>query len=96
MEITLPPDIERALTEQASKQGTTPELLALDSLRERFLDVREQAAPPGEYTTLAEFLMGHIGVLHSNEQVSGGARMSEDSGRHFAEGLLRKRQQGHL
>jgi hypothetical protein len=96
MEITLPPEIERVLAEEASKRGTTPELLALDSLRERFLAVPAPEAPASEYTTLAEFLSGHIGVLHSSEQVPGGARMSEDSGRRFAAGLLKKRQQGHL
>jgi len=37
MIITLPPDIEQVLVEYARKQGTTPELLALDSLRERFM-----------------------------------------------------------
>jgi hypothetical protein len=96
MEITLPPDIERVLAEEASKRGTTPELLALDSLRERFLAEPAAKAPPRGYATLAEYLGDHIGVLHSSEQVPGGARMSEDSGRQFAAGLLKKRQQGHL
>ena len=36
MIITLTPDIEQALADQAHKLGTTPEQLALDSLRERF------------------------------------------------------------
>lgn len=35
MKITVPPDIERSLTARAEQLGTTPELLALDSLRER-------------------------------------------------------------
>ena len=96
MEITLPPEIERVLAEEASKRGTTPELLALDSLRERFLAEPAPSAPASGYATLAEFLSGHIGVLHSGERVPGGARMSEDSGRQFAAGLLKKRQQGHL
>jgi hypothetical protein len=96
MEITLPPDIERVLTEEANKRGTTPELLALDSLRQRFLVEPLPAAPADGEGTLAEFLAAHIGVLHSSEQVPGGARMSEDSGRQFAAGLLKKRQQGHL
>ena len=37
MIITLTPDIEQALTAEAQKRGRTPEQLALDSLRERFL-----------------------------------------------------------
>jgi hypothetical protein len=96
MEITLPPDIERVLPEEASKRGTTPELLALDSLRERFLVEPAPEAPAGGYATLAEFLRGHLGVLHSSERVPGGARMSDDSGRQFTAGLLEKRQQGHF
>ena len=43
--------------------------------------------------TLADFLQGHIGVLHSSEYIPGGARMSEDSGKKFAKGLLEQRQQ---
>jgi hypothetical protein len=34
--ITLPLDIEKPLAEEAERQGTTTELLALDSLRKRF------------------------------------------------------------
>lgn len=32
--ITLPPDLEQSLAEEADKRGTTPELLALDSSRQ--------------------------------------------------------------
>jgi len=94
MIIKLTPDIEQTLIEEARKLGTTPEQLALDSLRERF-GLRE--APPYATTgqeTLADFLRGHIGVLHSSEHVPGGARMSEDSGEKFTAGLVAQRQQG--
>jgi hypothetical protein len=37
MVITLGPDLEAALSEQAHRQGVTPEALALVALRERFL-----------------------------------------------------------
>ncbi len=37
MVITLGHDLEAALNDQARKQGVSPELLALDALRERFL-----------------------------------------------------------
>ena len=40
--------------------------------------------------TLADFLSAHIGVLDSVEYVPGGARMSEASGKKFAEGLLKR------
>jgi len=36
MTITLTPEIEQALAEQARQQGTTPESLALDALRQWF------------------------------------------------------------
>ena len=42
MVITLHPELEAALKEQARRQGVAPEALALDALRERFL----AAAPP--------------------------------------------------
>jgi hypothetical protein len=37
MVITLGPDLEAALNEEARRQGVAPEHLALDALRERFL-----------------------------------------------------------
>ncbi len=43
--------------------------------------------------TLADFLQGHIGILHSNEYMLGGARMSIDSGKKFAARLLKQRRQ---
>ena len=42
MIITLGPDLEAALNEQAHRQGVAPEVLALQALRQRFLPV----APP--------------------------------------------------
>ena len=35
--ITLPPELEQIVTEQARQQGTTPNLLALDSLTKLYL-----------------------------------------------------------
>lgn len=91
MIIELTPDIERRLAEQARKLGTTPEQLALASLRERFGPTATQDAPAEAPGTLADFLQGHIGVLHSSEHVPGGAHMSKDSSKKFAAGLLRQR-----
>lgn len=93
MIITLTPDIEKALAEQAHKLGTTPEELALDSLRERFVLHVPPAIPTVEQGTLADFLSGRIGILHSSEHIAGGARMSEDSGKKFAAGLVAKHRQ---
>ena len=52
--------------------------------------------PSEEQGTLADFFQGHIGILHSSEYIPGGARMSVDSGKKFAAGLLKKRQQEDL
>jgi hypothetical protein len=96
MDISVPPEIERVLVEEAHRLGTTPELLAVDSLRERFApSVSEERSREGQ-ETLADFLSGHIGVLHSSEFSVDGARMSEDTGKKFAAGMLKKRQQGRL
>ena len=95
MTITLSSDIQRALDEEARKRGVTPEQLALESLRERFVAAKTSAGPSQEPETLAQFLAGHLGVLHSSEHVPGGARMSLASGRKFAMGLLsQQRRQG--
>lgn len=96
MDITLPPDIEQALVEQAHRQGTTPELLALDSLRQRFLLHAPPDGPDTSTQTLADFLGPYIGVLHSREHVPGGADMSDDTGRKFARAMLKKRDRNRL
>lgn len=93
MIITLTPDIEQALAAEALKLGLTPEQVALDSLRERFLAPENDLSRGGEEATLADFLRGHLGVLHSSEHVPGGARLSEESGRKFTAVLLAQHQQ---
>ena len=95
MEITLTPELEAALIEQARQQGVSPEQLALESLRQHFV-AASQPTPGATSGTLADFLAGSVGVLHSSEDVAGGARMSEAKGSAFAEGLLKKRDQGRL
>jgi hypothetical protein len=88
--ITLPPDLEGRLADEARRRGTTLELLALDGLRQLF------APPPtdhgaGGHGTLFDFLAGYIGT------VAGAAEpYSEDCGRRFAEGLAEKQQRGRL
>ncbi len=94
--LTVTPDIEQALAEEASDRGTTPELLALDSLRKRFVNRPAQERSTREAGNLAELLEGHLGVLHSGEQVPGGARMSENGGDKFAAGMVEKRRRGRL
>ncbi len=100
MKITVPPELERALNAQARKLGTTAELVALDSLRERFVRTRRKRGhDEGEgdgRKTLADFLKGYVGVLDSSELVEGGARMSEEPGKKFAQALIEKRSRGRL
>jgi hypothetical protein len=88
--ITLPPDLEGRLADAARQRGTTPELLAIDGLRQLF------APPPADngaegHGTLFDFLAGYIGT------VAGAAEpYSEDCGRRFAEGLAEKQLRGRL
>lgn len=42
--ITLPPELEKIVTQRAHKQGTTPERIALDGLREKFLPTSDPVA----------------------------------------------------
>ena len=96
--ITLPPALELAITQEAQRQGTTLEILALDKLTSSFLSALP--APPDdnhfEGESLADFLGDFIGCLDSGEFVPGGARMSENTGEKFAEGMLAKHDAGHL
>lgn len=50
-------------------------------------------AEKAEPRSLAEFLDGYVGVLHSGETVPGGAGMSEDCGERFTAALLARHRQ---
>lgn len=90
MAIRLEPDVEQALAGEASRRGTTPELLADEYLRQRFgLDSAQPRDLSGA-KNLAERLKDHIGVIDSSEKVPGGACMSENSGQKFTEILIEK------
>ena len=94
MTIALTPDLERLLAEAARQHGTTPERLALEYLRERLIPV--DTAEPAEVGTLKEFLAPFIGIVDSSEHIPGGAQLSQQAGRRFTEGLLKRREQGRL
>ena len=87
--ITLPPELEKIITERAQQQGTTPELFLLDDLWKRYapspLPEPDTETKPVEGETMADFFEGYIGVLSSSEFVPGGAQMSKDTGRKFKE-----------
>lgn len=86
--ITLPPDIETPLVRQASALGTTPEELALRTLRTLFRGptaLRE----PTEGDSLFDYLSTYVGVVNGTSEA-----LSEDCGERFAAGLLEKSQRG--
>jgi hypothetical protein len=82
--ITLPPDLESRLAEEASRRGTTPERLALDGLRRLFTPRSDETVP---VPTLFDFLAGHIGTVAGTAEP-----LSENCGRRFAEGLAADKQ----
>ena len=89
--ITLTPDIETPLKEQARRQGTTPEMLALDGLRQLFPSAESapEGNPPGE--TLRDFLNGYVGTVNGTTEA-----LSENCGQRFAEGLAEKQKDENL
>ena len=93
--ITLTPELEQAMTEQARLQGTTLEMLAIDKLNAYFLPaLPTESAPEGE--TMADFLKEFIGCIDSREVVPGGANMSEYTGRKFGELMAKKHRERKL
>ena len=88
--ITLPPEVEEPLTEAARKQGTTPELLAVDCLRKLFISApASDTSVEGE--SLFDFLSGYVGTVSGSTEA-----FSENCGRRFAEGLVEKQRRGHV
>ena len=96
MNIALTPEVERALKEYARKQGTTPEALAIHNLEERFVSSTVNESITTDKDTLFNYLEGSIGVLSSTEYIADGAGMSENCGKKFTKGLIKKRQNGRL
>lgn len=97
--ITLPPELEKGITERARKQGTTPELWTLDRLHKALQNeaVLEGAREPvSEGGSMLDFFEGYIGMLHSSEFVPSGAQMSQDTGRKFAESMHKRQQEDKL
>jgi hypothetical protein len=81
--ITLPPDLEGRLTDEARRRGTTPELLALDGLRQLFAPpVADKDSDANNHGTLFDFLADHIGTIDGASEP-----YSENCGKRFADGL---------
>lgn len=92
MTITLPPDLERSLGEEARKCGTTLEQFVVSELRERYARPTETrangssdpGAAGGGGETLLDFLEGYVGV------VEGPADLSKDTGKQFTDIVVEK------
>ena len=81
MVIRLAPDIENVLSQEARRQGVTPEQLANDALGKLFL-ASEPPEAAGGGKSLYDFIAGHVGVVAGSTEP-----LSEDCGRRFADGL---------
>jgi hypothetical protein len=91
--ITLPPELEQIVAEQAAQQGITPERFALDKLRGLLL----ASSPPTEgQGTMADFFADFIGSIDSSPTAPGGSDLSENAGHKFKELMRQKYQEGKL
>jgi hypothetical protein len=84
--ITLPPDLEGRIAEEARRRGTSPELLVLDGLRQQFAPELPANGTTGS-ETLFDFLAGYVGTVAGSTEP-----YSEDCGRRFEAGLAEKQQ----
>lgn len=89
--ITLPEDIEDRIAEQARKQGTTPERLAIESLRGLFSPPVERDESHTDRTTLFDLLSGYVGTISGSTEA-----WSENAGARFLAGLEERQQQGNM
>lgn len=94
--IELAPEVEQAIIAEAAAKGTTPELLVAEGISTLFLASEPAPKPLYPPGSLAEHLADYIGAVHSSEHTSGGAQMSVDCGRKFAEGMVKTRAVGRL
>ncbi|TMA61176.1 MAG: hypothetical protein E6J80_00850 [Deltaproteobacteria bacterium] len=88
--IVLPPEIEEPLAEEARKQGTTPELLAVDCLRKLFTPA-PTIGKPADGETLFDFLSDYVGTVKGTTEA-----LSENCGQRFTQGLIEKQQRGRV
>lgn len=73
--IALPADIEVPLAEEARRLGTTPERLALETLRQRFMPPVQAISEKPPEPNLADLLAGYVGIVEgSTEPLSSATR----------------------
>jgi hypothetical protein len=79
LSINIPQELAVPLAEEATRQGTTPELLALEAVR-RVLPISPTGIPAA--ASLLDFLAGHVGTVEGSAEP-----FSQDCGHRFADGL---------
>ena len=67
MVITLTPQLEAVLSEQAQRRGVAPEVLAINALQERFLPEPSSLEPRDEWERRLLGIAKDCGVSLSNE-----------------------------
>jgi hypothetical protein len=70
MVITLTPQLEAALSDQARQRGVAPEVLALDALREHFLPASDPLEPRDEWERRLLGMAKDCGVSLSDAALS--------------------------
>lgn len=103
--ISLPTEIEAALSEEAERLGVTAESLAMNLLEERLRPKEQNASPPTgagpkevkeEPKTLADFLKGYVGTVHRSKGTGKKSNLSEHTGKVFTEIVVQKHREGRL
>ena len=87
--IVLPPDLEADLTQQATREGTTVESLAIDGLRQLVASKSTAPVPP---RNLLEFLGDFVGCVDGDSDET----LSENCGEKFTDYLVEKKRAGKL
>ena len=82
--ITLPPDLEGRLADEASRRGTTAEVLAVDSLRQMF---PSKPVETNGARNLREFLGDFVGAVEGT-----GESFSKNTGERFTDLLIEDRE----
>ncbi len=86
--IVLPPDLEDAITKEATRRGVAPETVAVDGLRRLFPRSEEHSEQPGP-ASLFDSLAGHIGTIQGVSDA-----VSEGCGDRFADAMVESMSEG--
>lgn len=93
--ITLTRELESAVAQAASEQGTTIEKLALDTLSDRFLGGQnESELPIGP--TMADALSEYIGCISTRDKYPNGSILSQNTGKKYGKAMTEKFRKGSV